>query len=78
MRRTQPSRVGVGGRRPSTAEARFTAQIIGLVLPEVKTRILDMCKRHGVSQSVAVRTCVANGIDAADEQLGQERASGLR
>ncbi len=72
------ARVGTGGRRATTLEARFTEQIIGLVTVEMKARIKAICSEFGVSQSVAVRNCVVFGIDQAEKQLALDREDGLR
>ncbi|HET6481231.1 MAG TPA: hypothetical protein VFG35_14505 [Actinoplanes sp.] len=63
---------GRGGRRPSTVKAIFTAQIIGLVLPGTKTRVIDLCRRYGLSQSVVVRRCIDAGLPVVESALEAE------
>lgn len=75
---TEPATVSrIGGRRPTTGTATFTAQIIGLVTPATKARIKALCKRYGLSQSVIVRRCVTEGgLDGLEAALRAERRAG--
>ena len=67
----------IGGRRPTQGTATFTDQIIGLVTPATKTRIRNLCKRYGLSQSVVVRRAVTEaGLDGLEASLKAERQAG--
>jgi hypothetical protein len=73
---TPPRRTGTGGRRETTVRALFTAQIIGLVLPRTKSRIIDLCERFGLSQSVVVRRCVDAGLPLVEVEFAAEHEAG--
>ncbi len=66
----------IGGRRPSTVMATYTAQIIGLVTPARKRRLRELATRYGLSQSEIVRRCVDAGLSTVESDLAAERRTG--
>jgi hypothetical protein len=62
-----------GGHRETTLEAQYTAQIIGMDRPAVKTRIINLAGKHGISQSEVVRLIIAAGIAKVERDLERRR-----
>lgn len=53
-----------GGRRESTAVAKFTAQVVGSVEPEMAKTVEEAAGLRGVSKSRMLRTLIDAGIRA--------------
>jgi len=58
-----------GGFRGTPGVARFTAQLVSMVTPDVRRRVLAMAKRHQVSQSKILRAVVDEGLPGVEKRL---------
>ena len=54
--------VSVGGYRGGTARARFRAQLVGLVTPETRNRVVYLARRHEISQAKILRAIIGAGL----------------
>jgi len=68
-----------GGRRPTSAVARFTQQLVWLDTPDKKTRVQALARRHHVSQACVLRAACERGLGALEAGLadGSIRADTL-
>lgn len=60
---------GRGGFRGATAEARFTAQLVALVEPDRRDRVVAMATHHKVSQAKILRAVIDGGLAAVEAGL---------
>ena len=58
-----------GGGRGGGAVARFTSQLVALVVPDRKDRVVALSERHGVSQATIMRTIVEHGLPLVEQKL---------
>lgn len=58
-----------GGRRATTGQPRFTAQIVGLVEPDIKSRIEALGGDFGLSQAQVIRAIIARGLGTVERGL---------
>ena len=58
-----------GGRRETSAAARFTAQLVWLDVPEKKARVVALANRHHISQSAVLRAVGEYGLPGLEAGL---------
>lgn len=58
-----------GGRSGGGAVARFTAQLVALVVPDRKDRVVALAAAHGVSQATIMRAVVDQGLPLLERKL---------
>ena len=51
------------------AVARFTAQLVALVVPDRKDRVVKLAVEHGVSQATIMRAVVDQGLPRLEKKL---------
>ena len=61
--------VNIGGRRPGGTNARFTAQLVALVEPDRRDRVMDIVDAHGISQAAILRAIVDLGLPVVEAQI---------
>ena len=49
--------------------ARFTAQLVALVVPDRKDRVVALAVAHGVSQATIMRAVVDQGLPRLEKKL---------
>lgn len=71
MATTTTNRVSAarGGRRETSAEARFTAQLVWLDTPETKERVKALAQAHRLSQSAVLRAVGVHGLKGLEAGL---------
>lgn len=68
---TDTAKAGRGGYRGGTKEAKFTAQLVALVEPDTRNRVLRMAEGYGVSQAEIMRAIVDQGLARAEASLAR-------
>lgn len=64
-----------GGYRGTEAQARFTSQLVGLVTPATRARVIALTRTHRISQAKVLRAIIAAGIDTVEAELASGRVS---
>jgi hypothetical protein len=63
----------VGGRRAQVAKARFTEQLVALVLPDRRERVVALARDHGISQAAVLREVINLGLPQLEKRLAEGR-----
>ena len=58
-----------GGYRGTTGAARFTKQLVALVLPSYRSRIMYLAEKHRVSQAKIMRAVIEAGLGPVEVGL---------
>jgi len=59
----------IGGYRGTNATARFTAQLVALVLPDRKERVVALTRTHRMSQARVMRAVIDHGLACVEDGL---------
>ena len=73
MAKTSSGRGAAGGRRPQVAQPRFTEQLVALVLPDRRERVVKIATEHGISQAAVLREVINLGLPALEKRLAEGR-----
>ncbi len=65
--RARPARSG--GRREGGTAARFTEQLVALVTPDTRERVMGLVDAHRVSQAAILREVVRRGLPGVETGL---------
>lgn len=63
----------IGGRREGGAVARFTEQLVALVLPDRRTRVMSIVEAHQVSQAAVMRAIIDFGLPEVEQRIAEGR-----
>ena len=59
---------------PTAAPAKYTEQLVIMVTPEVKRRVVEDATNHELSKSEVARTYIELGIETADARAAEVTA----
>jgi hypothetical protein len=60
-----------GAGRAVRAPARFTEQLVALVVPDRRDRVMALKAAHGISQAAVMRAVIDLGLPALEKKLAE-------